>query len=45
MMLGTYGAEANPANRQKAADTRTARLASKREDLARRLEALKGGDR
>jgi hypothetical protein len=44
MMLGTYGAEANPKNRERAAQTRNDRIASKREDLARRLEALKGGN-
>ena len=40
MMLGTYGVEHDPAKRQVAADARTRRIAEKRADLARRLEAL-----
>jgi Zn-dependent protease with chaperone function len=44
MMLGTYGAEANPENRRRVADERAARITAKREDLARKLEALKGGN-
>ncbi len=44
MMLGRYGAEANPETRQKAAQERTDRITAKRADLARRLEALKGSN-
>ena len=41
MMLGTYGVEHDPAKRQAAADARNARLADKRAELARRLEAVR----
>lgn len=45
MMLGRYGAEANPANRAQAAQERADRINAKRAELARRLEALaKGGE-
>ena len=43
MMLGTYGAEANSENRRRIAEERAARVAEKRAELARMLEALKGG--